>query len=104
MDSTMVAQISNAATQLGMTAKDAFLGWLLVRLGVHLLWALVALFAIWRLTAMVRASVNALKLYDVIRAATGRGNYQGVPDELDYADALAVLSKAETYRASRRNR
>lgn len=54
MDSTAVAQIVEGANRLGMTARDAFMMWLIFKLASNVLTLLVIAFAIHRVTLLLQ--------------------------------------------------
>lgn len=90
MDSTLVNQISGAALQLGITAKEAFVWWLLTRIGVHLIWVGFAVFAVHRLTLLAGSVGRGQRLLALVAQKCG-GHYSTT--DSDIARACSVLDQ-----------
>lgn len=87
MDSTLVVQLTHLASNLGVQARVVLVWWLALHLAVHVLWAAVVLFLIWRGTQLLRHVGSGMRLVDAVKEATDT-NY---PHSGDFARAVRLI-------------
>lgn len=99
MDSTMVSQIAQTAVQLGITAKQAYVIYLLTNIAGNLIVAGTIVLCFNAVASMIRGGFRGYELMKTICSATGRStNYDHTqPTTSDYAYAVAVLADPATY-------
>ena len=90
MDSTLVHQITDLASRLGMEARTVFVWWLLSKFCIHALWAGVLLLVVMRTLRLLGNIGNGMRLVDAVEKSSGT-NY---PDSMHFARAIQGIRDA----------
>lgn len=89
MDSTMVVQMTKLAGQIGQNATTVLVWWLVLKIGINVLWAAVVVFGLWRLSALLGTIGKGQQLLQIV----GGGSAYAVNDS-GFAKAQSALLAA----------